>query len=45
MNWCLRTAKKYLTVARFESHSAVMPTLKVPDMNSLDLEEKIIFEQ
>ncbi|WP_314396430.1 DNA topoisomerase [Leptotrichia shahii] len=36
--------KKIFDSSKIESHSAVMPTLKIPDMNSLDLEEKIIFE-
>ena len=36
--------KKIFDSSKIESHSAVMPTLKIPDMNSLNLEEKIIFE-
>jgi DNA topoisomerase len=39
-----KDSKKIFDSSKIESHSAVMPTLKVPDMNSLDLEEKIIFE-
>ena len=36
--------KRIFDSSKIESHSAVMPTLKIPDMNSLNLEEKIIFE-
>ena len=39
-----KDSKKIFDSSKIESHSAVMPTLKIPDMNSLDLEEKIIFE-
>ena len=39
-----KDSKKIFDSSKIESHSAVMPTLKIPDMNSLNLEEKIIFE-
>jgi len=39
-----KDSKKIFDSSKIESHSAVIPTLKIPDMNSLDLEEKIIFE-
>ena len=39
-----KDSKKIFDSSKIESHSAIMPTLKIPDMNSLDLEEKIIFE-
>ena len=39
-----KDSKKIFDSSKIESHSAVIPTLKIPDMNSLDLEEKIMFE-
>jgi len=39
-----KDSKKIFDSSKIESHSAVMPTLKIPDINSLNLEEKIIFE-
>ena len=39
-----KDSKKIFDSSKIESHSAVIPTLKIPDMNSLNLEEKIIFE-
>ena len=39
-----KDSKKIFDSSKIESHSAVMQTLKIPDMNSLNLEEKIIFE-
>ena len=39
-----KDSKKIFDSSKIESHSAIIPTLKIPDMNSLNLEEKIIFE-